>query len=176
MLKKRTFNKKGYSEISDTSKVEVYRFGTNSGICKTEVYLQYHKHPEYATLFKDQGEELREWRLKNPNSKGRTKGWDNKLPNINKCIAAAMDKQVEKTLSAAIKSAKAEASHDAPTDDQSRSYIMSLQKDNKVETTSAKTILKKLTLKSILWKGQDVPQMTCPIGAILCIPPNAIQE
>ena len=86
-----------------------------------------------------------------------------------------MYKQVEKTLSLAIDDAKAEASLDAPTDDQERAYIMSILKKTKAETTQAKPIMKKVKLKSILWKGQDVPQTTCPVGAILCIPRNAIQ-
>ena len=73
---KRTSNKKRSSEIPKTSKVEVSSFGTKGGIGKTGVHLQYHKTPEYATLYKYQKEEIHEWRLKKPNSKGHTKGWD----------------------------------------------------------------------------------------------------
>ena len=69
-----------------------------------------------------------------------------------------MDKQVEKTLSAAIKAAKAEASPDAPTDDQYRAYIMSLLKDTKAETIPAKPILKKVTFKSILGNIRTSPK------------------
>ena len=52
--KKRTSNKRGSSDISDTSKVEVSSFGTKAGIGKTGCYIQYQKPPEYATLSKDQ--------------------------------------------------------------------------------------------------------------------------
>ena len=45
VAKKRTYNKKGSTEISDTSKVEVYSFGTNTSIRKTGVHLRYHKPP-----------------------------------------------------------------------------------------------------------------------------------
>ena len=58
VAKKRTSNKRGSSEISDTSKVEVSSFGTKAGIRKTGFHLQYHKPPEYATLSTDQKEEL----------------------------------------------------------------------------------------------------------------------
>ena len=88
----------GTSEILDNSKVEVSSFGTKAGIGKTGVHLRYNNPPEYATLSKDQKEELCEWWLKNPNRKGRTKGRDNKIPNRNKYIDSAMDKQVEKSL------------------------------------------------------------------------------
>ena len=54
VAKKRTPNKQGSSEISDTSKVEVSSVETKAGIKKIGVHLQYHKPPEYATLFKDQ--------------------------------------------------------------------------------------------------------------------------
>ena len=54
MAKKRTSNKWGCSDISDTSKVEVSSFGTKSGIGKIGVHLRYHKLPDYATLSKDQ--------------------------------------------------------------------------------------------------------------------------
>ena len=37
-----TSNKQGFSEISDTSKVEVSSFGTKDGIRKTGVHLRYH--------------------------------------------------------------------------------------------------------------------------------------
>ena len=112
--KKIISNKRGSSEISDKSKVEVSSFGNNAGIGKTGVHLQYHKTPEYATLYKYQKEEIHEWRLKKPNSKGRTKGRENKRPNRNKSIAAAANKQVEKTLSEAIKDAEAETSPQLP--------------------------------------------------------------
>ena len=104
--KKSTSNKRGYSEISDTSKVKVSSFGTKAGIRKTVVHLWYHNHPEYATLSNYHKEELREWQLKNLEIMGREKGQGNKLPNIGKSIASALNKQVEKTLSAAIKDAE----------------------------------------------------------------------
>ena len=69
-----------------------------------------------------------------------------------------MNKQVEKTLSSEIKAAEAEASLDAPTDDQARAYIMYLLKDTKAETTPAKPILNKATLKSILGKIKTSPK------------------
>ena len=81
VAKKIISNKQRSSEISDTSKVEVSSFGTKTGIGKKVVHLQYHKPPEYANLSKDQNEELREWRLKNPDNKGRKKGRDNKRQN-----------------------------------------------------------------------------------------------
>ena len=68
-----------------------------------------------------------------------------------------MNKQVEKTLSEAIKAAEAEASSDVPTDNQSRAYIMYLLKDTKDETTPDKPILKKATLKSILGNIKTSP-------------------
>ena len=66
-----------------------------------------------------------------PNSKGLTKGQDNKRTNRSKYIAAAVNKQVEKTLSAAIKATEAESSPDAQTNYQARVYRMSLLKDTK---------------------------------------------
>ena len=65
-----------------------------------------------------------------------------KRSNINKSIAAAVDKQVEKTLSAVVKANDTEAFPDSPTDDQSRAYIVSLMRDTKAETTPAKPSLK----------------------------------
>ena len=52
VAKKITSNKRGSSEISDTSKVEVYSFGTKAGIGNTGVHLRYQKTSEYATLSK----------------------------------------------------------------------------------------------------------------------------
>ena len=52
VVKKITSNKRGSSEISDTSKVEVYSFGTKAGIGNTGVHLRYQKTSEYATLSK----------------------------------------------------------------------------------------------------------------------------
>ena len=66
--------------------------------------------------------------------------------------------RVEEPLSAAIKAAEAEASPDSPTDNQARAYIMSLLKDTKAETTPAKPILKKETLKSILGNIKTPPK------------------
>ena len=51
-----TSNKRISSEISDTSKVKVSRFGTKNGIRKTVVHLQYHNPLEYAILSKYQKE------------------------------------------------------------------------------------------------------------------------
>ena len=98
LAKKRTSNKQGSSEISDTSKVKVSSFETKAGIGKTGVHLRYHKPPDCDTISKDQKEELHEWQIKNPNSKGRTKGRGKKRPNRNKSIAAAVDEQVKKTI------------------------------------------------------------------------------
>ena len=53
---KSTSNKQRSSEISDTSKVKVSRFGTKNGIRKTLVHLQYHNPLEYAILSKYQKE------------------------------------------------------------------------------------------------------------------------
>ena len=53
---KRTPNKRGSSDISDTSKVELSSFGTKAGIGKTGVHLRYHNSPGYATLSKDHNE------------------------------------------------------------------------------------------------------------------------
>ena len=142
--------------------MEVSSFGNNAGIGKTGVHLQYHKTPEYATLYKYQKEEIHEWRLKKPNSKGRTKGRENKRPNRNKSIAAAANKQVEKTLSEAIKDAEAETSPNYPNEDQAREYIISLLKDTKAETTPVKPILKKVTLKSIIGKVNMYPKWNNP--------------
>ena len=89
---------------------------------------------------------------------GCTKGRDKKIPNRNKFIATAVDKQVSKTLSAAINATEAEASNNYPTDDQARAYIMSHLNDTKAETTPAKPILKKVTLKSILGNIKTPPK------------------
>ena len=158
MAKKITSNKRGFSEILYTSKVEVSSFGTKAGIGKTGVHLQYHNPPEYSTLSKDQKEELHEWQLNNPNIKGSTKGRDNKRPNKNKSIAASVDKQVDKRLSAGINTADSEAHPDAPTEDQAMAYIMSLLKDTKAEMTPDKPILNKVTLKSFLGKVNTSPK------------------
>ena len=83
---------------------------------------------------------------------------DNKRPNRNKSIASAVNKQVYKTLSAAIKAAKAEASPDALTDYQARAYIITLLKDTRDETTPAKPILEKGTLKSIIVNLKTSPK------------------
>ena len=69
-----------------------------------------------------------------------------------------MYKQVEKTLSTSIKAAKAEASPDTPTYDLYRTYTMSLLKDTKTETTPAKPIMKKVTIKSIIGKVKTSPK------------------
>ena len=98
------------------------------------------------------------WQLKNPNIKGRTKVRDNKRPKINKSIADAVNKQVEKTFTAAIKATESEASHDAQTDNQARAYIMLLLKETKAETTPEKPILKNVTLKSIFRKVKKSPK------------------
>ena len=45
VAKKRTPNKRGSSDILDTSKAEVYRFGTKAGIGKTGVHLRYQNPP-----------------------------------------------------------------------------------------------------------------------------------
>ena len=68
-----------------------------------------------------------------------------------------MNKQVEKTISAEIKAAEAEASSNAPTDYQAMAYIMFLLKYTMSETTPYKPILKKVTIKSILGRVKTSP-------------------
>ena len=45
VVKKITSNKRGYSDIAETKKVEVYSFGTKASIGKTGVHFQYHNPP-----------------------------------------------------------------------------------------------------------------------------------
>jgi hypothetical protein len=64
VAKKRTgSHKRGAGDISDTTGADISSFGAKEGIGKSGVHLRYHKDDEYATLNRDQMDELREWRL-----------------------------------------------------------------------------------------------------------------
>jgi hypothetical protein len=108
VAKKRTgSHKRGAGDISDTTGADISSFGTKEGIGKSGVHLRYHKDDEYATLNRDQMDELREWRL-TPEGKKQSKrkggkshkkgGGDFKRQKREQGIAASVNKQVEKRL------------------------------------------------------------------------------
>jgi hypothetical protein len=97
--RKQDSSKRSVGEISDTT-ADVSGFGTKEGIGKTGVHLRYHKNAEYNNLTKPQQQELREWRAKDPKSRGKPgKGDDpSKKLKTDKQIAAAIKKGIETSL------------------------------------------------------------------------------
>ena len=146
--------KRGASEISDMVGAEVSSFGAKEGIGKSGVHLRYHKPDEYEGLSRDQKDELREWRMNSTKKspKGRDHNKHPKKQKSNKAMAAAVEKQVEKKLAAALK-AHDDSTSEA-TDEQTRAYIMSLLKAPEKPVVAATTV-KKATLKSILGKAKN---------------------
>jgi hypothetical protein len=171
VAKKRTgTNKRGAGDISDTTGADVSSFGAKEGIGKTGVHLRYHKDDEYATLNRDQMDELREWRLtpegkkqskRKKGGKGGSKkdGGDFKRQKRDQAMAASVNKQVEKRIAELQKKADAVSSEE-PTNEEARAYIMSLLEDKKpnVSATNVRNVTKglaKVTLKSILAKAKN---------------------
>ena len=93
--------KRTSGEISDT-KAEVADFGSKPGIGKTGVHLRYHNKVDYKNLNKEQQDELREWRKKNPQpgGGGKSDAAKKRQKTEKKAMAAAIKKGVEKELSA----------------------------------------------------------------------------
>ena len=105
VAKKITSKNQGSSEISDTSKVEISSFGTKASIGKTGVLIRYHKIPYYATLSIYQKEGLREWHSRTLMERAAQKGGTTSAQIETILLLLPWTKQVEKTLSEAIKSA-----------------------------------------------------------------------
>jgi hypothetical protein len=176
VAKKRTGNhKRGAGNISDTTGADISSFGAKEGIGKTGVHLRYHKDDEYATLTRDQADELREWRLtpegkkqtkRNKGSKGSKGGTKKgggdfiKRQKRDQVMAASVNKQVEKRLAELQKKASS-FSFEEPSNDEARAYIMALLEEKKPTTVSAATVrnvtnyLAKVTLKSIMAKSKN---------------------
>jgi hypothetical protein len=78
--------------------------GANKGICKTGVHLWYHNGDDYKKLLKDQKDELREWRTKTGQGKGKGDEDARKKArvafNTEQVIAWAMTKQVAEKMKA----------------------------------------------------------------------------
>ena len=146
--------KRGAAEIWDTVGAEVSSFGAKEGIGKSGAHLGYHKPDEYEGLSRDQKEELREWRKNSTKKspKGRDNNKSPKRQKNNKAMAAAVEKQVEKKLAAALK-AQDDSTSEA-TDEQTRAYIMSLLKALEKPVVAA-TTARQVTLKSILGKAKN---------------------
>jgi hypothetical protein len=170
VAKKRTVgNKRGAGDISDTTSADIASFGAKEGIGKSGVHLRYHKDDEYATLNRDQMDELCEWRLtpegkkqskRNKGGKSHKKGGgDFKRQKREKGIAASVNKQVEKRLAELQKKADT-VSFEEPSHEEERAYIMSLLEEKKpnVSSTAVRNVtteLAKVTLKSILAKSKN---------------------
>ena len=100
--------------------------------------------------------------LKNPNGKGRTKGWDNKRPNRNNSIAASVDQTGWENTLRSNQVSRGLSLPDAPTEDQDRSCIMSLLKNTMAETNPANPILKNGTINIILGNIKTSPKWHAP--------------
>jgi hypothetical protein len=171
VAKKRNLaGKRPSADISDTTGSEL-RVQPKSGLGRTGVSLRFHTKEEYNALSQDQKDELREHRnQREQDGKGRnlakSKGKNkprspNKSPNDKKrlktMISEAVAKQIESTMTK-------NAEHDE-TEDQMRSYIMSVIQSASVKpetsakvsaTTVASATLKPpaLLLQSILKKSK----------------------
>jgi hypothetical protein len=67
-------NKHDHADISNTTEeeVEVAAFGAKKGIGKTGVHLRDHNSDDYKKLLKDQKDEVREWRTRAGQGKGKS--------------------------------------------------------------------------------------------------------
>ena len=141
-------------EISETVRAEVSSFGAKEGIGNNGVHLRYHNPEEYKPLSRKQKDKLREWCTNNPkqSTKGREYNW-NENTKHNKGMSSAMEKQVEKSLTAAKKATKYGASEE-PTNEEAQAFIMSLLVVPEKTTMAASTV-KKVTLQSILKKAKN---------------------
>jgi hypothetical protein len=118
--------KRDSAEISNTTgeEVEVSAFGSKKGIGKSGVHLRYHNSDDYKKLSKDQKDELREWRAKTGQGKGKGDKHEPKRKRVafdsEKAIASAVTKQVAETIKAN-KQAKTSVT-------EAEAYIMSIFK------------------------------------------------
>ena len=72
VAKKRSSQKRGVGDISDTTAADISSFGAKEGIGATGVHLRYHTDVEYKDLSEEQQDELRAWCL-TPEGKKRSK-------------------------------------------------------------------------------------------------------
>jgi hypothetical protein len=168
--KRSSTNKRGAGDISDATGADISSFGAKEGIGKTGVHLRYHKDDEYATLNRDQMDELREWRLtpegkkqskRNKGNKGGARASYKKGSGDSKrqkVMAASVNKQVEKRLAELSKKEDTD-SFEEPSREDARAYIMSLLEEKKptVSSTTVRGVTNefaKVTLKSILARSK----------------------
>jgi hypothetical protein len=162
VAKKRTSGqKRGSGEISELTG-DISSFGAKEGIGHTGVHLRYHKPEEYATLSKEQTDELRAWRMtpegKKLSKRGKGKDKGQKKAGESKrvkreAMAASVNKQVEKRLAELQQQQTPAVTFETPNRDDARAYIMALLKEEKpVAEAPPKP---RVTLKSILAKSKN---------------------
>lgn len=142
--------KRNSAEISEV-KAEVSDFGTKKGIGKTGVHFCFYKQAEYLDLTKEQQDELREWRKKNP-GKVPKKSTDPKKPKSDKAtIQAAIKRGVDKELAVRKK--------EADEEEEFKSYLKGLMSGDSDTTATASAATAKKNkqqqiLKDILKKAK----------------------
>ena len=120
-------------------------------IGETGVHLCYHKNSEYRTLNQEQKDELREWRVNNPNTPKAGAKTSRHEPS--KKPKSFMKKQVVSLVEAELKrAAKSEAQE---SDEEQYKYIMSMVEAAVTKTLNQQSdpksqVKPKVTLKSIL--------------------------
>jgi hypothetical protein len=162
VAKKRTSgHKRGSGEISEITG-EISSFGAKEGIGHTGVHLRYHKPEEYATLSKEQTDELRAWRItpdgkqKSKRGKGKEKGHKkgSEFKRVKQAMAASVNKQVKKRLAEIEQQKSAAVTFESPSRDDARAYIMSLLEEPRPAAPDAPP-KQRVTLKSILAKSKN---------------------
>ena len=164
VAKKRSSQKRGVGDISDTTAADISSFGAKEGIGTTGVHLRYHTDVEYKDLSEEQQDELRAWRLtpegkkRSKRGKGGPKGDHKKVTfkrqkRDKKVMAASVQKQVDKRLAEIQKQTTDAASAQASINEEDRAYIMALLGDTKVAAVPVRPA--GVTLKSIMAKAKN---------------------